>query len=42
MFKNIVGKRFGKLTAINYLSTDKKWKAIWLCLCDCGKTISSI
>lgn len=33
---DITGKKFHKLTVINYAFT-KNWKAYWNCLCDCGK-----
>lgn len=35
--KDIAGQRFGKLTAILEVPSDKKG-AVWLCVCDCGKT----
>lgn len=33
---NLIGKRFGKLTVIEFLKTDKQRRAIWKCKCDCG------
>lgn len=34
---DITGKRFGRLTAIKYIGSNKNGRAIWECLCDCGK-----
>jgi len=34
--KNLINKKFGKLTAIAFDSISKKHFAIWLCKCDCG------
>lgn len=35
-YKNLSGKRFGKLTVIKYLYRNKT-NYYWECLCDCGK-----
>jgi len=41
--KSIIGKKFGKLTVLEFLYTiqpteeDKKQDSYWLCKCDCGK-----
>jgi len=32
-FKDIIGQRFGRLIAVEYVSNKYKWK----CLCDCGR-----
>ena len=41
-FGDITGKRFGKLTAIEFDHKDANNKSYWLCECDCGnKTIVS-
>ena len=37
--KDLVGKKFGKLTVIER-DLDKKEKVYWRCLCSCGKRIS--
>lgn len=37
--RNLVGKKFGKLTAIEYKGTDKFRNAEWLCQCDCGNVV---
>ena len=37
--RNLVGKKFGKLTAIEYEGVDKFRNALWKCQCDCGNTI---
>ena len=35
---DITGQKYGKLLALNYDHTDEKSKkAVWKCLCDCGK-----
>ena len=33
---DMVGKRFGRLTVIEYAGTSKQRKAMWICKCDCG------
>lgn len=35
----LTGKKFGKLTAIEYKGSDKFRNALWLCQCDCGNKI---
>ena len=35
---DITGQKFGRLTAIRYDHTNAEKKAVWECLCDCGKT----
>ena len=37
--KNISGQRFGKLIAIKPTGDKKNNNYLWLCKCDCGKTI---
>lgn len=37
--ENLTNKRFGKLTVIKYMGTNKYKKGSWLCACDCGNTI---
>jgi len=37
MEKVEVGKRFGKLTVLEKLGSDARWKSFWRCRCDCGK-----
>lgn len=32
----MVGKRFGRLTVLEYAGTSKHRKSMWLCVCDCG------
>lgn len=34
--KDISGKKFGKLTAIKRVGSDKRNISVWLCKCDCG------
>lgn len=33
---NIIGQKFGKLTALKMLESNKHKKKMWLCLCECG------
>ncbi len=33
---DLTNKRFGRLTVIKYVETDKNRKKLWLCRCDCG------
>ena len=42
--KDITGQRFGMLTVIKRVGTNKHRKALWKCKCDCGKTttVSSV
>ena len=35
-YKNIQGKKFGKLTAVSYYGNDKYGNALWFCKCECG------
>lgn len=37
-FKDLTGKRFGKLIVIERIGTAKSGHALWLCQCDCGNT----
>ena len=39
--KDLSGERFGRLTAIRPVGTDKYRSIIWECKCDCGKTINA-
>ena len=39
-YKDITGKRFGRLVAQKYAYTDQGHRtAVWLCKCDCGKNV---
>ena len=42
--KDITGQRFGMLTVMKHVGTNKHRKALWKCKCDCGKTttVSSV
>ena len=33
---DLTNKRFGRLTVIKYVETDKNRRKLWLCECDCG------
>ena len=35
--KELTGKTFGRLTVLQYHSTNKYGKALWLCQCECGQ-----
>jgi len=37
--KDIEGQKFGRLTAIKFVGSDKSGYARWECKCDCGKTV---
>ena len=37
--RTIVGKKFGKLTPIQFVSLDYKSRQMWLFKCDCGELI---
>ena len=37
-YKDITGQRFGNVFAVRYVNSDDKGRAVWACLCDCGKT----
>lgn len=39
--KDIAGQRFGKLTAIKPLYSNKQQSMVWECKCDCGKTYNA-
>ena len=34
--KDISGKKFGKLTALNWICDDRNRKPVWECICECG------
>lgn len=36
--KDLVGKKFHKLTVVEFSHKDKNKKSYWKCLCDCGNT----
>jgi hypothetical protein len=38
-FKNLTGQKFGRLSPIQYLGTDKHYNGYWLCQCDCGNIL---
>ena len=33
---NLDGRRFGRLTVLKYVSSNKRGRALWLCKCSCG------
>ncbi len=40
--KDLIGKKFGKLTVIKRAENDKRGNARWLCKCDCGNEIITL
>lgn len=38
----MIGKRFGRLTVIEYVGVNKHRKALFICKCDCGKITKPI
>lgn len=38
----LIGKRFGRLTVIEFGGVSKNRKTMWICLCDCGRTTKPI
>jgi len=38
---DLTGERFGRLTVISRIGTDKHHKVTWFCKCDCGRTITT-
>lgn len=39
--KNLIGKKFGRLTVNNRVGSDKNRNALWKCSCDCGNEIEA-
>lgn len=39
---DLSGHKYGSLLVLNYFDTTQNLKRRWLCLCDCGKTITAI
>jgi hypothetical protein len=37
--ENLVGKKFNRLTVMEYVRTDKHYNSYWLCKCDCGNEV---
>lgn len=35
---NMIGKKYGRLTVIEFAGIDKNHSATWKCLCECGET----
>ncbi len=38
-YKDVSGKKFGRLTAIKRVGSDRQRCSIWKCKCDCGKEV---
>ena len=39
MIKNIIGKKYGRLTVKELVGTNEKKDALWLCECSCGNSV---
>jgi len=39
---DLTGQKFGKLTGIKYVNSNKNGHAVWLCKCDCGCIITAL
>lgn len=39
---DISGMRFGRLTVMEFVGQSKDKRAVWKCICDCGKTVNVI
>jgi len=39
-FLNLTGQRFGRLVALKQVGKNKQQNANWLCICDCGNTVT--
>ena len=39
-FKDLTGRRFGRLTVIRRAENGKNYQTKWLCRCDCGNEVS--
>lgn len=39
-FIDLTGRKFGRLTAMERVGSNKNKRAVWLCKCDCGKTVT--
>lgn len=37
IFRDLTGQRFGNLTAVEHVGSDKHRNALWRCVCDCGR-----
>lgn len=37
--QNIKGQKFGRLTVLEYMYTEKGKSSTWMCQCECGKTV---
>lgn len=37
LHKDLVGKKFGRLSVVEYAGLDKHGGVMWRCICDCGK-----
>ena len=39
---DLTGQKFGRLTVVSKAENDKHGKALWICVCECGRTSTSI
>lgn len=40
--ENIIGKKFSKLTVLEYIGLNKHGKKMYKCMCDCGKVTTTL
>lgn len=38
--KDLTGLRFGKLTVVTRIGSNKQGRPVWLCKCDCGESVN--
>lgn len=39
---NLIGQRFGRLVVIARNGSNRRGQSLWLCQCECGKTVSTL
>ena len=39
---DLTGQRFGRLTVVERVGTDKRGNALWKCKCDCGNEVTAL
>lgn len=40
ILKDLVGQKFGKLTALQQAGRDKRGETLWMCKCECGNVVN--
>lgn len=41
-FKDITGRKFGRLTVVGFAGHDKHRKILWRCICECGNETAAV